>query len=132
MRSATSLLASEPSSAMDAPQDTGFSKRNFVAVSTFMGSAFLTAYLTAPSPTPIPSIVKFLRDTSDPEIKYWDAFAGILTIMLALSAMTAPIFHKETNANHIAKLGLAAIFDALFSVGLYVSQMVYPQRVFGF
>ena len=116
------------------------SKRSLVAVCTFMSVGALTTYLTQEATTPFPKeTFDFLRsDAQANPIKIWRTLAALLTGFVALAALVAPSFHKiqqddgKDSVNARAKLAPAAVAGVLFSSGLYLSQMVYPVRIFGF
>lgn len=116
-----------------------FSKRSLVAVLTFMSVGILTAYFTQLATTPFSSeAFGFLRqDPQDHPLKIWNTAGAVVAFCVALVALVASSFHAEEDAESIscksrAKLAPAAVSGALFAGGLYVSQMVYPVRVFGF
>ena len=111
-----------------------FSKRSFVSVCTFMSVGFLTASLTQASFSE--EAFAFLRNDNEDheEFRRWDLLAAIVAMVLTVAAFVAAAFHGEQGANYNArhKLLPAAVVGALFALGLYVSQMVYPTRIFGF
>lgn len=118
-----------------------FSKRSFVSVCTFMIIGIVTAILTQQATTPAPQVFAFLRASPyDMPIAKWKVGGALVTGLFALLALIAPSFHPdatEDNSGMIthnakAKLAPATVAGILFACGLYVSQMVYPLRVFGF
>lgn len=111
------------------------SKRSFTAVCTFMGVAVLTAYLTSATTSPFGSnAFDFLRNNNYQEepIESYKMVSQIVVFGIAFLALIAPSLQDQREVNDTRRLAPAAAAGALFSAGLYVSQMVYPTRVLGF
>ena len=123
-----------------------FSKRSIIAVGTFMVVAIVTAVLTQEATAP-GQYSDFLRN-SEPitPIESYTRIAALWVFALCLLAFAAPTFAKASAAVQpsssaeattvttasVRKLAPAAVAGVLFSLGLYVSEMVYPTRVLGF
>jgi len=110
------------------------SKRSFVAVPTFMTIGIVTAILTQSATTPFPQkAFDFLRDDDNQEYEQWDMVSAVIAMILALAALIAAAFQPtDAHYNTRAKLAPAAAAGVLFCLGLWLSEMVYPVRVFGF
>ena len=109
------------------------SKRSFVAVATFMSTAFITTFLTT---GPLSSQTEFLRSTNAP------VFQPILGYVFTTLSVLSAIFHSglppvadspmKLRVNHHCKVWASIPAGAIFATGLWYSGMVFPSKVFGF
>jgi uncharacterized protein len=111
------------------------SKRSFVAVGLFMGSAFGTSFLLT---GPFSSHIEFLRSKQSSP-----AFDDVLANVVAgISIFAAWFAYSRGNptkgssapmySNCRRKLLPAVASGALFAIGLAISGMVFPTKIFGF
>jgi uncharacterized membrane protein YedE/YeeE len=108
------------------------SKRSLAAVGSFMASGILTAILTDPA-SKFAHLTSFLRTDSVVNDKI--VGTGIaMTAVLVGAALVSPLFHHngEPTKDDRAKCIGGVLSGALFSGGLFLSQMIYPGKVFGF
>jgi len=106
------------------------SKRSFVAVGSFMATAFITTFLLE---GPLSSHTEFLRTGHSPDFE--TLLGPIITgISIGLSCLAAFIQYRETPSlsNYQRKALPAVASGALFATGLFVSGMVFPAKIFGF
>lgn len=109
------------------------SKRSFVAVATFMSTAFITTFLTT---GPLSSQTELLRSAHAP------VFQPILGYVVTAFSVLAAIFHAvlppasnipvKRRTNHHRKNWAAVSAGAVFATGLWCSGMVFPSKIFGF
>jgi uncharacterized membrane protein YedE/YeeE len=124
-----------------------FSKRSFVAVLTFMSTAILVSQLTAPDSF-MNGITGFLR-TDDMSSDRYENAGIVIAIVFTVLALIAPLLQRYNTASSEgetsgstaavepprdarAKLAPAAAAGLIFAGGLYVSDMVYPTKIFDF
>lgn len=106
------------------------SKRSFVAVMTFMTSAILTVFLTAPDSF-LGNYTNVLRtDVAMP----LDSASGakFTTTIAALSLLSFRLKRNKCATEDKSKLFAGALVGFLFASGLAISQMVLGSKLFGF
>jgi uncharacterized protein len=102
------------------------SKRSFVAVATFMGTAAMTIVLMSwPSS-------RFLRSSGDatPPLPAVGSFLSLASLGLSLFALLR--YGKNGTKDDTAKIGPAALAGILFAHGLKLSGMTKSSKIFSF
>lgn len=107
------------------------SRRSIAAVSTFMGVAFCTVYLTSAEASWANRTAMLRAD--QPSDRNSSLGSLFVTIPAVITTMLAPSFMKSDNKKELVKKNIpVAVSGALFSAGLAVSQMILPSKMFGF
>jgi uncharacterized protein len=109
------------------------SKRSFVAVASFMTTAFITSFLVT---GPLAPRTEFLRSDETP------VFESVLGNAITVLSVLGAIFHSratpamgvavQTYSNHRRKTWPAMAAGALFAIGLSISGMIFSAKVHGF
>jgi len=109
------------------------SKRSFVAVASFMSTAFLTSFLMT---GPLSSQTTFLRSEHSPVFLEYIGYVitGISVLTAAFHSRATPGTEVTTAtlSNYRRKAWAAIAAGGLFSVGLFLSGMIFPVKIFGF
>jgi len=109
------------------------SKRSFVAVASFMATAFTTSFLMT---GPLLSQTEFLRSGQAPAFESSAGYAvtglAILAAFLHSRANSGKEVTEPTQSNYNRKILPSMVSGALFATGLFKSGMVFPAKIFGF
>lgn len=105
------------------------SRRSMAAVGVFMVTGISTAIWTSPD-MPWAVVTSFLRaDEASGRISSGGLYLVLVSVALAL---VAPFAVKTRSSDDLAQLGPSAIAGSIFALGLFISGMVYPEKVFNF
>jgi uncharacterized membrane protein YedE/YeeE len=110
------------------------SRRSFAAVGTFMAFGMATTIATSPKMS-WAAWTSILRTETNDVSTRMNLFGCGVAAFTVLAALAAPIFHQRNAFSPKIlerKCFVATASGALFAAGLYVSTMVFPDKVTGF